>query len=204
MGNWYTNVALKDSNATEVLRTLARLGRHAIVNPAQNGWLTVFDKECDKFDLDVLESLALTLSHEHHCLALPCFNADDDVLWLAIYENGRRNSRYASAVQQFEDASEFPPIADFALELCRAFERPDRVYQIRAVLWRPHSVLGLLRSVHLAVAYLFEIQRHTDLANLVGLPSASVGLGYDYVARGDLAEGMHTDNLLRTFGSTTD
>jgi hypothetical protein len=74
MGNRYTNVALKDVNPTEALRRLRQLGRHAIVNPAQNGWVTVFDEECDTFDLDLLESLALTLSTEHRCIALPCFN----------------------------------------------------------------------------------------------------------------------------------
>lgn len=203
MGNWYTNIAVKHPNAAEVLHTLGQLGRHAIVHPAQNRWLTVFDEECDKFDLDLLESLALTLSNEHGCLALPCFNADDDLLWLALYENGRRVSRYASSVREFEDANEFPPIADFASGLCRAWDRPEQVNAVRGVLGRPHGPLGLLRLVHLNIAYVAEIQRHVDLAKIVGLPAASVGLGYTYVARGELAEGMQAENLLRTFGRTT-
>lgn len=203
MGNWYTNVAVKHADAAEVLHTLAQLGRLAIVNPAENGWLTVFDEECDKFDLDLLESLALTLSNKHRCLALPCFNADDDILWLALYENGRRVSRYASSLQEFEDANEFPPIANFATELCRAFEKPEQVKPVRGVLRRAHGALGLLRFIQIDVAYVVEIQRHLDLAKLLGLPAASVGLGYSYVARGELAEGMQAENLLRTFGQTS-
>lgn len=117
-----------------------------------------------------------------------------------MYENGSRVSRYASSLREFEDAGEFPPIADFAQELCRAFEKPERVNQVRAVLRRPHNALGLLRIVNLGIAYIVEIQRHTDLAKLIGLPSAAVGLGYDYVARGELAEGMKAGDLLRTFG----
>jgi len=134
MGNWYTNIALKDVTPSDALRSLSELGRRAIVNPAQHRWVTVVDEECDKFDLDLLESLALTLSTQLQCIALPCFNADDDVLWFAIYENGRRVSRYASSLREFEDAAEFPPVRQFANELCRIFEKPDAVRQAGRVL----------------------------------------------------------------------
>jgi hypothetical protein len=200
MGNWYTNVALKNVAAAEVLPVLGQLGRRAIVNPAQHGWVTVFDEECEKFDLDVLESLALTLSSELPCIALPCFNADDDVLWFAIYENGRRISRYASATQEFEDAKEFPAVREFAAELCRAFEKPDRRKELGTVLRRGHGALGLLRLANLTLAYVVEIDRHMDVAKLIGLPSASVGLGFNYVSRGELAAGMRPETLLKTFG----
>lgn len=203
MGNWYTNIAVRDVNPTDVLANLGQLGRRAIVNPAQNGWVTVFDEECDKFDIDLLESLALTLSTQLHCIALPCFNADDDVLWFAIYENGRRGSRYASSLREFEDAKEFPPVREFARELCRVFGRPGSVSDVSRVLRRPHGLLGLLRLVNIAVGYVVEIHRHLDLAKIVALPSASVGLGYRYVERGELAEGMQTENLLKTFGRTS-
>jgi hypothetical protein len=200
MGNWYTNVALRDVDPVQALHVLGQLGRHAIVNPAQNGWVTVFDEQCDKFNLDVLESLALTLSADLHCCALPSFNADDDILWLGIYEHGRRTSRYASDLSQFEDGSEFQAVREFAAELCRVFDKPDRVREVRLVLNRGHGVLGILRLANLPAPYLFEIDRHTDLLKLVGLPPASVGLGFEYVSRGELADGMQADRLLKTFG----
>jgi hypothetical protein len=200
MGNWYTNIALKEVSPSDVLRNLSDLGRRAIVNPAQNGWVTVFDEQCDNFDLDTLESLALTLSLRLCCTALPSFNADDDILWLAIYQDGRRVSRYASSVEHFEDANEFPPVREVAADLCRIFEKPDRLNHVRRILGLGHSVLGLLRPINLRIAYVVEIERHIDLAKALGLPSASVGLGYTYVARGELAEGMQAENLLKTFG----
>lgn len=58
---------------------------------------------------------------------------------------------------------------------------------MRRVLRRPHGVLGLLRLVNLPIAYIVEIGRHVDLAGILDLPRASVGLGYTYVARGELA-----------------
>ena len=200
MGNWYTNIAMKGVDAVQVLQSLRRLGRRAMVNPEQSGWVTVFDEECDQFDLDVLESLALTLSTELHCSALPSFNADDDILWLGIYENGRRTSRYASDQSQFEDAGEFPPVREFAADLCRVFEQADRIREVHTVLARGHGALGILRMAKLPAPYLFEIDRHMDLGKLLSLPSASVGLGFAYVNRGELALGIEADRLLKTFG----
>jgi hypothetical protein len=200
MGNWYTNVSLKGVNPSEVLLHLNELGRNAIIAPAADGWLVVYDQECEKFDLDLLESLALTLSTHLQCTAIPCFNADDDVLWLAIYEHGRRISRYASALKEFEDRIEFPSVDDFAGEICRIFEKPERVNQVRSVLRRSLGFLGLLTLVKIRLAYVVEIQRHQDLAALLGFPAASVGLGYEYVTRGELAPGMDADTLLRTTG----
>jgi hypothetical protein len=198
MGNWYTNISLKDVNPSEVLSRLNELGRTAIVTPSVDGWLVVYDQECDKFDLDILESLALTLSTHLQCTAIPCFNADDDVLWLAIYENGKRTSRYTSSLEEFEDRSEFPAPREFAAALCRVFGKPEPVREIVAILQRSRGALGLLRLMKIPLAYVVEIERHQDLAALLGIPAASVGLGFQYVSRGELAPGMQLESLLRT------
>jgi hypothetical protein len=200
MGNWYTNVSLKDVEPLEVLSHLNELGRNAIVTPSIDGWVVVYDHKCDEFDIDTLESLALTLSTRLGCTAIACFNADDDILWFCIYDKGKRSSRFASDVSQFEDAGEFPVTREFATELCRVFEKPDRVRQAHRVLRRPHNMLGILHLIRISVAYLFEISRHQELAAVVGLPAASVGLGYTYVNRGELASGMQPERLLHTQG----
>ena len=198
MGNWYTNINLKNVDPLDVVEQLRALGRRGIVTPAQNGWVTAYDEECDKFDLDVLESLTLTLTTTLGCIGVPCFNVDDDVLWLAVYDRGKMTSRYASAKQMFEDANEFPIVEEFAADLCRVFERPERVQSVRRILGRGHGMLGLLRFLKLSLAYVVEIERHADLKHAVDLPPASVGLGYTYVGRGELAEGMDVAELLRT------
>ncbi|MGB9435509.1 MAG: hypothetical protein WBQ89_24890 [Candidatus Acidiferrum sp.] len=201
MGNWYTNVSLEGVNPADVLSHMNALGRVAIITPSVANWLVVFDQECDKFDLDALESLALTLSTRLHCTAVACFNADDDVLWFAIYENGERTSRYASSPGEFEDRNEFPSLAEFASALCRVFKKPERLRRARSILRRGRGILGLLTLIRIHLAYVVEIQRHQDLATLLDLPSASVGLGYTYVSRGELALGMDSNTLLRTSGA---
>jgi len=198
MGNWYTNIILKKVNPLDVLRQLRGLRRKAIVYASQNDWTTVYDEECDRFDLNALESLALTLSNELRCVAVPCFNADDDVLWFAIYRNGERLSRYASALDQFEDGGEFPSTREFASTLSEIFDQQAVVGTVRGLLGRRHGAWGLLRIIKIPVGYLFEIERHRDLAEVLGMPRAAIGLGYTYVARGEMADGMDAAGLLRT------
>jgi hypothetical protein len=199
MGNWYTNVSVKGAQQTDVLAALEELGRRAYVTPETSGWIVVYDQQTDEFDLGILESLALTLSARLFCTALASCNADDDVLWLALYENGGLSTRYASSRRAFEDGDEFPKLKDTAQVLARVFEKPAAKNQVLSLLRKSHGILGLL-SLYLKVriAYGVEVQRHLDLSNLLGIPRAAVGLGYTYVNKGETPEGMDRDALRRT------
>jgi hypothetical protein len=199
MGNWYTNISVKGAQQSEVIAALDELGRRAYVAPDTRGWVLLYDQECDKFDLDSLESLALTISARLSCTALASLNADDGILWLGVYENGKLTTRYASDRKQFEDAAEFPPIEDVAGVLCRIFEKLEKSDQVRKILRRPHGALGLLSYFFKTrLAYLFEVLRHGDLADALGMPSGSVGLGYKYVDRGETPPDVEREELRRT------
>ena len=172
------------------------------MTPANSNWCTLYDQECDRFDLDVLESLALTLSLRLNCTALATFNADDDILWLGIYQNGDRTARYASTRAFFEDGGDFPEPGEVAALLCRIFDKSLASAAVRRILRRPHSgAAGLLAIiVRIPFAYLFEIARHQDLQKALELPTGSVGGGYRYVDRGELPEGVAPEMMKKTLG----
>jgi hypothetical protein len=199
MGNWYTNVAVKGAPQSEVVAALEELGRCAYVTPESAGWIVVYDQQTDEFDLGILESLALTLSTRLSCTALASCNADDDVLWLALYENGNLSTRYASSRKAFEDGDEFPDLKETAEVLARVFEKTEAKSQVLRTLRKSHGGLGLL-SLYLKIrlAYVVEVQRHLDLSNLLGMPRAAVGLGYTYINKGETPEGMNREALRRT------
>jgi hypothetical protein len=201
MGNWYTNVALKGPKQSEVVAVLDELGRRAYVTPQTAGWVVVYDQQCDEFDLGVLESLALTLSTRLACTALASCNADDDVLWLGVYESGALATRYASDRHAFEDGDEFPLLQDSAAAFARIFQKPEAQRQVLRILRKSHGALGLL-SLFLKVrlSYVVEVQRHLDLCDALGFPRESVGLGYHHVDRGETPEGLDHAALRRTFG----
>jgi hypothetical protein len=199
MGNWYTNVAVKGAQQTDVVAVLEELGRRAYVTPETSGWIVVYDQQTDEFDLGILESLALTLSTRLPCTALASCNADDDVLWLALYENGSLSTRYASSRKAFEDGDEFPSLQETAQVLSRVFEKPTAKDEVLRVLSKTHGLLGLLSLyLKIRIAYVVEVQRHLDLATLLGMPRAAVGLGYTYVNKGETPEGMDREALRRT------
>ena len=199
MGNWYTNVSVKGAQQSDVVAVLEELGRRAYVTPETAGWIVVYDQQTDEFDLGILESLALTLSTRLSCTALASCNADDDVLWLALYENGSLSTRYASSRKSFEDGDEFPEPAETAQVLARVFQKPETKEQVLSLLRKSHGILGLL-SLYLKIrlAYIVEVARHLDLTNLLGMPRAAVGLGYTYVSKGETPEGMQREALRRT------
>ncbi len=199
MGNWYTNVSVKGAQQSDIVAALEELGRRAYVTPEISGWIVVYDQQTDDFDLGILESLALTLSTRFSCTALASCNADDDVLWLALYENGSLSTRYASSRKVFEDGDEFPALQETAHVLTRVFEKPEAKNQVLTVLRKSHGILGLLSFyLKLRLAYVVEVQRHLDLSNLLAMPRAAVGLGYTYVNKGETPEGMNREALRRT------
>lgn len=199
MGNWYTNICVSGAKQSDVIATLNELGRRAYVTPEAGGWIIVYDRECDKFDLDVLESLTLTISTRLSCTALASFNADDDILWLGVYENGKLTTRYTSDRKQFEDAAEFPTIEEVAAALCQIFAKPEKSAQVRNILRRPHGILGLLAAFsRIRIAYLFEVLRHRDLVDALRIPSGTVGLGFKYVDRGETPPNMSRESLRLT------
>lgn len=201
MGNWYTNISLQGVAQADIVQVLEELGRRAYVTPAISNWCTLYDQECDRFDLDVLESLALTLSIRLNCTALATFNADDDVLWLGIYSSGDRTARYASSRASFEDGEDFPAPSEVAPLLCQVFHKPKASAAVQRILRRPHTGLGLLAIIlRIPFAYLFEISRHQDLQKVLDLPSSSVGGGYNYVARGEMPEGIAPEMIKKTLG----
>jgi hypothetical protein len=199
VGNWYTNVSVKGAQQSDVVALLEELGRRAYVTPETSGWIVVYDQQADEFDLGVLESLALTLSTRLSCTALASCNADDDVLWLALYENGGLSTRYASSRKSFQDGDEFPDPKETADVLVRVFQKPEAKSSVLHVLRKSRGILGLLGFYFkIRFAYVVEVHRHLDLANLLGMPRAAVGLGYRYVNKGDTPEGMTREALRRT------
>jgi hypothetical protein len=199
MGNWYTNVSVKGAQQSDVAAVLEELGRRAYVTPEASGWVVVYDQQTDEFDLGILDSLALTLSTRLSCITLASCNADDDVLWLALYENGGLSTRYASSRKTFEDGDEFPEVEQTAQVLARIFQKPEAKNRVWRLLRKPHGILGLL-SLYLKIrmGYVGEVERHLDLSNLLGMPRAAVGFGYRYISKGETPEGIEPGTLRRT------
>ena len=172
MGNFYTNIVLRQDDVDAVATALERMKRRAYVASASKVTI-VFDEAGDKQDLDELERLAALLSAQHGPAFAVC-NHDDDVLWYALAIGGRVVDRYNSLPSYFDEGGDDPEGGD-AERLCAAFGRSERRAEVDALLRRRHAEIGL------------EVDRHLALCRLLDLPTESVGLGYTYVSQGEFA-----------------
>src|SRR6185503_13495471 len=120
MGNFYTNYTLRGPSQQAVAAALA--GRSAIVTPAQDGCVVVFDEHSDDQDSAVITELASRLSRDLRCPVLAVLNHDDDIFWYQLYLSGELADEYDSSPGYFDASAEPSGPADGdAQKLCTAF-----------------------------------------------------------------------------------
>jgi uncharacterized protein (DUF433 family) len=186
MGNFYTNYTLRGPSQQSVATALA--GRSAIVTPAQDGCVVVFDEQSDDQDSGVITELASRLSEELRCPVLAVLNHDDDILWYQLYLSGELADEYDSSPGYFDASAEScAPTGGDAQKLCSAFGAAS-VAEVESILRKSSLDEG---------GYTFAVERHTDLARALGIPSFGVGAGFRYIADGELPEGLDESEMVR-------
>lgn len=185
MGAFYTNVTVRHADVDAVIAVLVKLRRDAFVTPPHNGAIVVFDAEIESQDARDIDRLASPISKRLRSVALLALNHDDDMLYYALLEDGRLIDEYNSRPGYF-DGTEQDAIGGDARKLAAAFGVPDRADRLDRVLH--------------ATKYAFEAERHAALVQLLVLPPAAVGSGYDTISQGELPEGV-LDGELRVVGA---
>jgi hypothetical protein len=178
MGSFYVNITVRGPTQDQLLNYLVSQDRNAYVSPTVNEFTVIWDEEIDEQNIEIISSLASKVSKHYHCPALAFLNHDDDILWYQLYEAGKLTDQYDSTPGYFdEDADPSPPSGGNASILCEAFAIPLNIGRVEAILRKSCFDDG---------GYVFALDRHRDLANAIGMPSFSVGLGYSYLDEGDL------------------
>jgi hypothetical protein len=186
MGNFYTNYTVRTDNHDAVVSALA--GRSAYVTRAQDGFVLVFDEESDNQDTTVINALGARLSQECKSAVLAVLNHDDDILWYQLHVEGCAVDEYDSTPGYFDGDEEYPtPKGGDAELLCRVFANGN-----------PVEVERILRKAgDDEEAFVFAVERHAELAGVLGLPAFSVGTGFRYVDEGELPEGLEKKDLIK-------
>lgn len=187
MGNFYTSHTLRGVGQQDVAAHMR--GKSAVVSPAQDGCVVVFDEESDDQDPQVVADLASRLSGALSCPLLAIINHDDDVLMYHLYVKGELIDEYNSCPDYFDEGDGGSGFTSGNAEkLCEAFGVPDA-----------EAVEGILRKSSLdADGYVFELERHQALFQALGLPEFAVGVGYRYFDAGEIPAGLDQNACLRT------
>jgi hypothetical protein len=188
MGNFYTNYTLRGPSRQSVIAALA--GRSAIVSPAQDGCVVVYDEESEEQDEEIIAELAARLSGELQCPLLAVYNHDDSILWYRLYVSGELVDDYNSDPGYFaksEEESMAAPEGGNARKLCEVFG--STAFE---------EVEGILRSDYLEQGgCTFAFERHEDLAGALGIPSFCVG-GFEQISIGELPAELDKNDLVWT------
>jgi len=149
----------------------------AFVSPPILGWVTVYEREIGKGDLEVMTAIAATGSEALVCAALALMVLEDEHLVYLLFEDGELQDEYASDADLFgedeDDAEEI--IGDEAALLPYAVPGATEA-QIRALL----------------DADMPAIERRDSLAKLLGIENAR--FGYEQLAR--IADGEDETTVL--------
>ncbi|NHZ98399.1 hypothetical protein [Massilia sp. CCM 8734] len=171
MGSFYTSHTLRGPSQQAVLAHMNE--RRAFVSREEDGNLTVLDEASECQDPQVLGALAQSLSAFFACPVLALLNHDDNFLYLELYENGAKTDQYNSNPAAFseddEDGFGVPQGGD-AARLCAAFGAAD---------------VGAVEAVLRDESFMMAVERHERLAEALGLPAFSVGLGFTYAEAND-------------------
>jgi hypothetical protein len=183
MGNFYGNITLATTDETAVSAALRDLRRDAYV-AADDDYVLVFDSV--ELDSNKVKRLLSDLTQRVGCAGLAVMNADDDVLAYLLADRGRVVDEYDSN-PGYDTGPAVPASGGDPRLLCNAFSRPDVVEQVRLVLHGSSPT--------------FEFERHQALVDALGLPTAVVGMGYQYISNGEADDAGLTD--LRRIGQAS-
>lgn len=170
MGNFYTNITLTRTGASDVEAHLRSEGRLAFL-VVDDGRAVVFDAATDDQDVRQMHLLTARWTLDLGCDGIAVLNHDDDILVLECYERGENVASYNSRPDYFEDSDD-PPLTGDVGSFVRIAGSGDSE-RVEAILQGD---------------YVCEVDRHIDLWNELRLPLASCAYGFTYLDRGEQPE----------------
>ena len=181
MGGFWTSLSLRSGDQRRVAQAVARLGRTAYVGPASDGWVPVFDAASDDQDEAEIVRLGNSLTRALDTSGLAVLVHDGDMLRYWLFDHGKLADEYDSWPGYFEGAERAPAGGDPSL-LCR----------VLGLKCRTDDIGSMLHELGDHADALFQ---HESLAEALGLPRESIGLGYRHM----LDDGDDPDPRMQAF-----
>lgn len=173
MGNFYTNITLRNVAMESVIAEMRELDRESYVYGG-GGVSIVYDSETEKQDTSILSALAEHLATRLSTTAFAVLDHDDDLLWFQLFRQNELLAEYANVAG--------PPTNVTALATTLATK------------WSWFRLWFILRRPFIA-----QISRHVALNKVFGFPEACI-LGYEYLHRGERTDDMAKGQLVHIEG----
>jgi hypothetical protein len=183
VGNFYVNYSTRGRDREAVAECLRSAKRKAFVSPTINDTTVVFDEGADTQDEAIIKDVGKRISKVLAAPVLAVINHDDDILAYWLFEGGEISDEYNSCPGYFSDEGGDTPEGGDAKKICSAFGVPAKAKQVEKILRDEEE-------------YVFALDRHKALAELLQHPWPYVCMGYGYIKEGSFAEGISAEDLL--------
>lgn len=196
MGNFYSNITIRDTRQAEIAQYLANRGYTTAVAPPLGDFTVVF------VEISMAQnarSISAFLSRELGAPALAVGNADDDMLELDLYDSGKL--RTSLDIGSYDDDLVLPRplkwlvkwIANIIKNRRRRFVTPRVMATELCASMRPEADRNVLESILTGKNYKFEMERHAAIVELLGLPDTAIATGYEYLRQGEWPPGLDSE-----------
>jgi hypothetical protein len=201
MGNFYSNITIKDKRQTEIAQYLANRGYSTAVAPPLGAFIVIF------VELSISQrtkDIAIFLSGKLGAPALAIGNADDDLLELDLYDSGKLCA--SLDIGSYNDAMVLPRplrwLVDGIVYIVKSRRRRFVTPQVMAAelgeLMRPEVDRNALENLLTATGYTYETDRHRAIVELLELPDTAVATGYEYLRQGEWPSGLDSERTVWT------
>jgi hypothetical protein len=184
MGSFYTTATTYGPTQEQVVAEVKSI--KSFISPTMDKF-TVFYPDTMSINPSDISKIFSGISE---ALSSPLFVAsvyDSDVFFYELWENGKLVDRYNSDPSAFGDGGSRKPKGGDVKKLCVIFPCKDS--------GKLEKILNTQRG---GGAYVFEDDRHANVAEELGLPKHSVGYGYTYIQNGELPDGLTMEMLKET------
>lgn len=166
----------------------------------------IYEGQCDTQDIAYMYELLQELTADKDCSALGMLNHDDDMLFLMLCSKGEFKADYTCGISFEEMHAEYDEESD-ADELSEEDEKTketEKQEKAEAMANALSETFGAA-DVDAILAVLnedsvFAVETHSNLAEVLGLPDACIGLDYNYIDDGQAADELDMSQLVKIDG----
>lgn len=204
MGSFYVNITANTA-AKEAVSFLKSKSANAYVMPTGEQQCVIYEEQCDTQDIAHMYELLIALTAEQDCSALGVLNHDDDMLFLMLCSKGEFKADYTCGISFEEMYAEYDEESDEQdgeeVEELKAAEKQQQASVMAKALSEAFAVTD--KDVILKVLTqdsIFAVETHSSLAEILALPDASIGLGYNYIEDGQADDELDMSQLIKIKG----
>lgn len=210
MGNFYVNIIAK-TTAKDTVSFLKSKGSSAYVMPTGEQECVIYEEQCDTQDIAYMYKLLQELTADKDCSALGVLNHDDDMLFLVLWNKGEHQVDFTIGYgpedmdMNYELDEEGVPIGwseeteeEKAIKETEKYEQGKVMANALSKIFEVADTQAILEV--LTQDFVFAVEIHSNLAEVLALPDASIGLGYNYIEDGQADDELDMDQLIKIDG----